>query len=531
MIPDLIRPSVSDWSDSADLPGTEQRPVFIGAAGAVFLAAFLLRLIPVFVWPGIAHSDEIFQSVEQGHRLIYGYGIVPWEFEYAARSWLLGYGSAGLMRISEFIGEGPVYYLSVIGACCAALASMSSVCAFLWGRRIFGLRAGLLAALVPLTWVDGIYYGSRVLSEVIAAHILVVASYLVEPGYRIESRFRLAFAGFLLGAVAVLRIHLLPAMALLWIWGDSSTVHRRFLPLTAGVLVAVGFAGWFDAVTWQYPFEPLWRNFYFNVVIGLSAFFGTDPWWGYVLLMARYWGGTAVVLLALALVGARKAPLLFWMMLAILVAHSVIPHKEYRFIYPAIVFLTILAGFGLVQLIRWIVAGSGAENVGRRTLTPLTYAAVSAGWLMLAAVNMAGQDYREKWHRSHDYVQASLYVSGLTSACGIGLYGLNIYDSGGYSYLHRRVALYEVLEVTDVATVVNQVSAFNILIANLGNLPREAPNPSQLGFETLRCFGAACVAHRPGGCQMRPMRRDRPPQGMPFAAPYPQSEGIVQPPD
>ena len=36
-----------------------------------------------------SHPDEIYQTQEQAHRLVYGYGIVPWEFRDGVRSWIL----------------------------------------------------------------------------------------------------------------------------------------------------------------------------------------------------------------------------------------------------------------------------------------------------------------------------------------------------------------------------------------------------------------------------------------------------------
>ena len=50
------------------------------AATFVFVMAFAARLLPVLVFPGIHHADEAFQTVEQAHRVVFGYGLVPWEF-------------------------------------------------------------------------------------------------------------------------------------------------------------------------------------------------------------------------------------------------------------------------------------------------------------------------------------------------------------------------------------------------------------------------------------------------------------------
>lgn len=40
----------------------------------------VLRLYPTLIEPSMAWPDEIFQTVEPAHRLVYGSGLVPWEF-------------------------------------------------------------------------------------------------------------------------------------------------------------------------------------------------------------------------------------------------------------------------------------------------------------------------------------------------------------------------------------------------------------------------------------------------------------------
>ncbi len=40
---------------------------------AVLAVGFLFRFLPLLFWHSIAQADEIFQAVEQGHRLAYGY--------------------------------------------------------------------------------------------------------------------------------------------------------------------------------------------------------------------------------------------------------------------------------------------------------------------------------------------------------------------------------------------------------------------------------------------------------------------------
>ena len=66
------------------------------AGTAVFGVAVAARLLPVLAFAGINHPDEVFQSVEQAHRLVFGTGLVPWEFVYGTRSWVFPGALAGL---------------------------------------------------------------------------------------------------------------------------------------------------------------------------------------------------------------------------------------------------------------------------------------------------------------------------------------------------------------------------------------------------------------------------------------------------
>ena len=60
--------------------GSSPRPLLVSAAAGAFLVAFLVRFLAAILAPGIHHEDEIFQSLEHAHRLVFGYGFVPWEF-------------------------------------------------------------------------------------------------------------------------------------------------------------------------------------------------------------------------------------------------------------------------------------------------------------------------------------------------------------------------------------------------------------------------------------------------------------------
>jgi hypothetical protein len=237
-----------------------ERVARAGALGVLVLIAFTLRLIPVVFVPSLNWGDEVFQTTEQAHRLVYGTGLVPWEFQLGTRSWLLPGVLAGVMQFARLVGEGPDTYLPVIAGACGLLAVIPVACCFLWCRRWFGLTGAIVGGLAVAVAPELVYFGDRTLNEVVAAHLLVLALYLLEPGYRVTSHTRLFWAGAIVALVFVLRIQLGPAVALIAIWTTLRGSRARLLNVAGGIASALGFVALLDAVTLGYPFASIWRN-------------------------------------------------------------------------------------------------------------------------------------------------------------------------------------------------------------------------------------------------------------------------------
>jgi phosphatidylinositol glycan class B len=506
--------AVPDRAAAADaVPWWRGHPSALAGLGALLLLAIVLRLMPVIFSPSINWWDEVFQSTEQAHRLIYGYGLVPWEFQLHARSWLLPGAIAGLIELARIVGDGPDYYLPVIAVTRAALAAAPVYCAFQWGRRKFGLTGAFVTATVVAVAPELVYFGGRSLSEVVAAHLLVVGLYLIEPGYPVDSRRRLMAAGALFGLVCLLRVQLAPAVAIMALWPSEAAWRTRLPPLIAGGLIALGFGAALDWVTLGYPFASIWRYVVYNIFYDVSSGFGTEPWNFYLLGEIGLWGAAIAVVIVAVGVGAWRMPALFAGTVAIIAVHSAIAHKEYRFIYPAIALISILAGLGLAQL-----GAAGERWLRSRGLTnipaPLIGALIVGYWACIGATVWTGATMTALRHRAHDNLMAAAFVAHMPTICGVGLYGEQGRDwarYGGYTLLHRPVPLFW---PEDERELRSQSAGFDVLLFT-------AAPPSALGFETARCFGKTCIARRPGQCVALP---ETP---MPFPGPL---TGIVPPP-
>src|SRR5207237_9771600 len=115
--------------------------------------------------------------------------------------------------------------------------------------------------------------------------------------------------------------------------------------------------------------------------------------------------------------------------------HSGFAHKEYRFLYPSVVVIPVLAGLGLAQLTQWAVewlARQGSESRLTATVCALLLFAYS-GSLMFKA--WTSQTMIELRSRAHDSLLAAAYVRHMPAFCGVGLYvaeGRGAVLYGGY---------------------------------------------------------------------------------------------------
>lgn len=477
----------------------EKRSAFAdGTAGAaVFAVAFAARLLPIFVFPGINHPDEVFQTVEQAHRLVFGTGLVPWEFVYGTRSWVLPGTLAGLMMLASQFCAGPSCYMPIIGSVLAALGAASALCAFLWGRRFFGTAGGVVAGIFAAVWIDAVYFGPRALSDSVAAHILVIGLYASTPSQREAATWqRSAVAAALLSLAASLRVQLLPAIALTGLWGMFTTFRNQWLAFL-GTGLSIGLLyGAVDGFTWGYPFESLWRNVIANLYYGVQAEYGVFPWYWYPSAVLEYWTGLAGAMSVLCLIGAAWLPQPFIAAGLIALTYSLFGHKELRFIYPAILLAIIVGGMGLAQLVSWVGEALRDRGWSRRSAI-IAPSALALAVVMLTQLGLAigSEPYRRLWTRGREMALASRYVAQLGAVCGIGVLDHIWFVTGGYAAFHHAVPLYW---ATPIAPLDPDSSAFNTVVYDRGK-------PVGASYLEQACFGDSCVAQRQGTCTPLPM--------------------------
>src|SRR5262249_33993933 len=129
----------------------------------------LARFVVAFVSLQINHPDELFQYLEQGHRLAFGYGYIPWEYRFGVRSWILPGFISVLLGICKalHLTDPNTYDLFIKVSFC--LISVSVVYfAYIIGRRLASETAGRLSATFVACWYELIYFGHKAVPEALS---------------------------------------------------------------------------------------------------------------------------------------------------------------------------------------------------------------------------------------------------------------------------------------------------------------------------------------------------------------------------
>lgn len=468
-----------------------RRPRATVLAGLILLAGIVLRLAPLAV-PHAYFPDEIFQYQEAAHRLVFGPGVVPWEYRENIRSWLPPLALAGPMWLGGMLAPSSGLYL-LLPKLAVLLLSLSAIAAgALLGRRISALHA-LFGMLVAATWVEFPLFATITLTEPVAAVTFLLGAALCgERG--MPRRSSLIGGGFLLALTCVIRFQYGPAVLIFVAAAlyrrpfDAGRTARELGWLFAGALPALILSALVDRTMGMMPFAWLFANIHQNITLQRSHAWVEGPFF-YPEAMLAVWGIWFPAILTLAIVGARRYPALFLAAVTNLVVHSAIAHKEYRYILLTQMALILLAGIGTADAVRW--ARRRCSGTG-----PRLPALAAAGWIIAAGSAAASGPVRHWWTLRGPELSAFTQLRDTPDLCGVAIFGFDWTESGGYSYLHRAVPLftYAAGERVQLAHDRNQ---FDAIVA-----PRNVAMP---GYRVTRCWANAtdsglCVLQRQGEC-------------------------------
>lgn len=439
----------------------------------------------------VFHADEVWQYLEPAYGVVTGSWVRAWEFHAGIRGWFVPLVLAAPIAVGQALAPQTQLHLYLVRAV-LALASLAVPVAWYDLARPIGRRHALVAAWVGAVWCEVFYFAVRPSAEAIGLTLLFPAMALAQRLRRDPCPRRAVVLGLLLAIGFVVRFHYLPAIVLIALW-SLGTGWRRTLGWTVlGGLGGLVLGGLADVVTGHPPLLWIWRSITFNVVEGGSDLFGTQPPWWFVTFQARTWGWATLALVPLALIGARRRPMLLAIALAVIAAHSLIAHKEYRFVLLAITTLVLLAAIGSVDL--W-------DRLTKARALPVL-AAIWAGLSLACALTPVFSEY---WMQG-DVPFMSLVLAGETPGlCGFAMFDQPAHPALAMTMFNRRapVLLFDGPEAPLQARAM--ADRFNVIEApqlEAGKLPA--------GYRLTGCRGSEylnvedrlqCLFVRPGGCR------------------------------
>jgi hypothetical protein len=390
---------------------------------ATAAVALTLRLV-VAIWAlRTGQADEVFQYLEQAHRLVYGYGTVPWEYRYGVRNWGLPLSLAGVLEMLRSLGlDTPSTYIPVMNSVVALLSVSIVFSNYTIVRNLFGERAGRIAAVIAAVWYELLHNSTTATPEVFASYAIMAGFALATDG----RHKRAIWMGLLLGASVSLRPHYVFAAATVAGYATCTWGRGSLWRMGMAFSVIPAIAGALDYAFWGAPFSSYYNYFLFNGTYQMgdefdpAPIFTFAPWLGYLgPLTILSFGLQPLALLYGAIHWRRCWPVLL-LIGCVLLPHSLIGHKEYRFIFLMVpLFLILLADLvaNWFSGTRWIPIPIG----------------IGCALLVLTSGYVFARD---------DHLLAELDLSKRENVRAVIDLTEPWWKSGGFYYLHHDVPMY-----------------------------------------------------------------------------------------
>lgn len=468
----------------------DERRIFWG----ILIAAVIVRLFSFNPWS--AHqADELIQYLEQAHRIVFGYGVVPWEFRFFIRSWLIPLMLVPPMQLGEWLNPGGQLYLILPRLMVAAINFGPVIAGWYIGRR-FSLQHAIIAMVVMAFWVESVAFSVQTLSESMAVSLFLVAAALLKP----DAKFRnIMIAGALIAVAGIMRFQFGPAMAVfaVMVAGKDLRIWKGLLAGGVPVMIAGGLL---DLAMGLWPYQWVYTNYAMNIAGGkMLEIAGKGHPLTYVVLWVASWQFAILIIPFLMLVGWRRYPALAAAALVNLVLHQLIDHKEYRYIWLTMEIVLLLAALGSVDLLRSSLLGRKLSNPeGPNATTGLALAWIGAS-ILLAMTDV----HRNQFRTENEPAMLAAKAIQHPGVCGIAV-PRHVYWQFGYALLHANKPTFLIPTIGEPNRDDPGASGagYNALI----NYPGEKGPPAP--WRKIGCTGegdeASCLFLRPGKCEMTP---------------------------
>jgi GPI mannosyltransferase 3 len=435
------------------------------ALAAVAVVGFAARAWGAFD-DGIYWPDEIYQSFEMAHRLVFGNGLIPWEFVQGARNWSMPAVVALLLGTCKGLGlTTPFVYLRVVKVAFAVLGVVTGLGVYRLARSFSATPwAAFAGSALWLLAGPAIYFGPRAMAENACAAPLVWGTALLFEAS--PSRKQTLWGASLLGLAVLFRLQVVAAVLAIVI---ALAVKRQWKVLwpALGMLAAWAiFYGGLDAATWHNApnvqaggwFHSVVVYLRFNVLEGRGAHWGTSDWtYFFHYLWTSMPTITAILGLGVIVSLGRKQWVLPTVIALFVALHLPIGHKELRFMLPALPIACACAAIAFSFEVRAVQLRALSVALVAATISFVHVPSLTMGELGAYLERPQSSAWDDFGHIN----RLLLAASRQPDLCGLRMDAADMAWTGGSTYLHTNAKLYR-------PYVPPQTGFFNYVIAAKG---------------------------------------------------------------
>jgi phosphatidylinositol glycan class B len=309
----------------------------------IILLGFLVHLIAAWFSAGWHHPDEHYQLIEFAFSIDHPIPAASLPMEYAAQMrpsfqvWII----YAIIKICGFVGLNNPFMISFLMRWLIALLSMFAAIKL---HEVIEFpnekikRIHLLLSVI--SWI-AVYVHVRFSSETLSAIWFIFGLIPFLKPTNIKSLF---IGGIFLGLSFITRFQsgfFIAGLVLYFLFTQKPKI-TSLISLILGFALSFGLGFYLDSLFYGNQVLTVWNYFDQNILHQVAASFGTEPfYWYFTTAFEKLIPPYSLILIVgffLLVVQKRKDPIT-WSVWAFVLLHTVIGHKEFRFLFPLAFFV------------------------------------------------------------------------------------------------------------------------------------------------------------------------------------------------
>jgi len=311
---------------------------------------------------GFHHYDEHFQIVEFANYKMRWISSdkLTWEFHQKIRPGFQPFICYIIFNISRIFGITDGYDLTLVLRFVTAILSLIVINAFINSyKHEINKKLQLWFFLLSYFLWFLPYINVRFSSETWSGLFFILSLTVIQSDKKRGQFKRFFLLGLLLGVSILLRYQSCLFVFGIGLWlilfNKVKTKNMVHVALSLTLVLVVGFV----VDRWLYGAYTFTFYNYFNtnIVKNVASQYGTLPWYYIILYIVKSPGPFGILIFFSLFIVLIYEPqsILFWAVAPFLIAHSIIPHKELRFLFPLANLCPLFLILGYQQIKnRWI---------------------------------------------------------------------------------------------------------------------------------------------------------------------------------